>query len=93
MDRYDPYTDSFIVDTSNINQFHIKTVQLVELTDECIEKIVSKIAKVKPVVRGEWKVVDSSEPIRHFCSNCKVLSWDMTNYCSNCGADMKGAEQ
>lgn len=92
MDRYDPYTDSFIVDISNIDQFHVRTVQLVELTDECIEKIVNKIAEAKPVVRGEWKVVDASEPRRYGCSNCKILSWDTYNYCSNCGAKMDERE-
>lgn len=49
---------------------------------------------IKPLERkrGEWKVVDASEPRRYGCSNCQILSWDMTNYCSNCGADMRGAE-
>lgn len=45
MDRYDPYMDSSTVDVSNINQFHVRTVQLVELTDECIEKIAGAVAK------------------------------------------------
>lgn len=60
MDRYDPYTDSFIVDNSNINQFHVRTVQLVELTDECIEKIVNKIAEA---------TADVVEVVR--CKDCK----------------------
>lgn len=81
MDRYDPYTDSFIVDNSNINQFQVRTVQLVDLTDECIEKIVNKIAEVKPVVRGEWKECEivqerGDEPI--------IDEWQSAR-CSVCG--------
>ena len=89
MDRYDPYTDSFIVEDSNsvgvshltIDQFHVRTVQLVELTDECIEKIVSKIADVKPVVRGEWVFNSYDEDAYDVHGN---KSWANRYYCSNC---------
>lgn len=66
----------------------IKTVQLVELTDECIEKIVNKI---KPVVRGEWVKFDEGDC---HCSECQFVLEDWTqgifyNYCPNCGSDMR----
>lgn len=42
------------------------------------------------VVHGEWEVVDQEEPRRYGCSVCKRLSFDVTNYCSYCGAKMDG---
>ena len=41
---------------------------------------------------GKWEMIDSCEPIRYGCSNCKILSWDTYNYCPNCGAKMDERE-
>ena len=49
-------------------------------------------ADVQPVARGEWELVDGAEPRRYGCSVCKRLSWDETNFCPNCGADMRGVD-
>ena len=38
--------------------------------------------------KGEWEVIDEAEPRRYGCSVCKILSWDMSNFCPHCGADM-----
>jgi hypothetical protein len=47
-------------------------------------------ADVAPVRRGRWEVIDAEEPRRYGCSECKRLSWNMENYCGNCGARMDG---
>lgn len=46
-------------------------------------------ADVETVRRGRWELIDGAEPRRYGCSVCKRLSWDETNYCSNCGARME----
>lgn len=43
---------------------------------------------VAPVRHGRWVVIDAEEPRRYGCSECKRLSWNMDNYCPNCGARM-----
>ena len=55
-------------------------------------------ADVRENVKGEWiKEVDTMggyddyTPINYYCSICGYLSMDgQTNYCPNCGADMRG---
>ena len=55
-----------------------------------VKLLLSKI-DLKPVVRGEWEVIDYAEPRRYVCSICHIgLGWHTTNYCPNCGADMRG---
>ena len=53
MNRYNPYRDMFITDDetktiviNNVPPASCRTVQLVELTDECIEKIADAVAKI-----------------------------------------------
>lgn len=58
--------------------------------DDCICELPT--VDVKPVVRGEWELIDAEEPIRYGCSVCKRLSWVMSNYCPNCGARMEAGE-
>lgn len=45
-----------------------------------------------PVRHGRWVVIDAEEPRRYGCSECKRLSWNMENYCPNCGARMDAKE-
>ena len=52
MERYNPYRDMFITDDktktiviNNVPPTSCRTVQLVELTDECIEKIADAVAR------------------------------------------------
>ena len=47
-------------------------------------------ADVAPVRHGRWVVIDAEEPRRYGCSECKRLSWNMENYCGNCGSRMDG---
>ena len=46
-------------------------------------------ADVRPVVRGEW--IGDGDCI--ICSNCKTAYTFMgSNFCPNCGADMRGGD-
>lgn len=48
-----------------------------------------KPADVRPVVRGEW--IGDGDCI--ICSNCKTAYTFMgSNFCPNCGADMRGGD-
>lgn len=51
-------------------------------------------ADVRPVVRGRWKRVDPRSTVVTF--KCSVCDWyahmNATNFCPNCGADMREAE-
>ena len=51
---------------------------------------ITPTADVAPVRHGRWVVIDAEEPRRYGCSECKRLSWNMENYCGNCGARMDG---
>lgn len=60
-------------------------------------------ADVRPVVRGRWKanphigykrLDEDDEPVWGYvtdfiCSNCEKRSDKQTNFCQNCGADMR----
>ena len=50
-------------------------------------------ADVRPVVRGQWKRVDPRSTVVTFrCSECNYYAHMIaTNYCPNCGADMREA--
>ena len=65
----------------------------------CEDRTVCRIQKklhelpavdVRPVVHGKW---DWIYPLAQ-CSNCKkaMILTDYSNFCSNCGADMREAE-
>ena len=55
-------------------------------------------ANYRIVERGEWKKVNTpfGRPIYYECSVCGYEAHDVsngnTNYCPNCGADMRGDE-
>ena len=62
-----------------------------------LEEKLARLQENPPVVRGEW-VIENSVPC---CSACgqepkmcctELVSW-RTNYCPNCGADMRPAAQ
>ena len=57
-------------------------------------------ADVVPAVRGEWVPITTINKkfgvpviIGFTCSNCRIKQEVPTNYCSFCGAKMKGAER
>jgi len=51
-------------------------------------------ADVRPVVRGKWKRVDPRSTVVTFrCSECNYYAHvNATNFCPNCGADMRDDE-
>lgn len=59
-----------------------------------IEKIPS--ADVRENIHGEWKSEDERVPLEesllYRCSECNKVSFWQTNFCSNCGADMRGGK-
>ena len=44
--------------------------------------------------KGEWKSADKRVPLEEsllcWCSECNKASFEQTNFCPNCGADMRG---
>lgn len=51
-------------------------------------------ADVRPVVRGRWVygIVRADIPIPLECSACEWQVTRRTNFCPNCGADMRGGD-
>lgn len=50
-------------------------------------------ADVQPVRHGHWTLQeDRTKKLYgwHICSECGAFIGEPTNYCSNCGADMRG---
>ena len=47
-------------------------------------------ADVRENVSGEW--IDERDPLTLKCSECgyRVMRYNNTNFCPNCGADMRG---
>ena len=56
-----------------------------------LEKV--KSADVAPVVHGEWidyLSVSGDGNLQSRCSQCELTNDAKTNFCPNCGADMRG---
>lgn len=51
-------------------------------------------ADVAPVVHGVWACVNKIDPISGYrCSKCRrIVGFDLTPYCPNCGAKMDGGD-
>lgn len=47
-------------------------------------------ADVRPVVRGRW---EKDTPMGYKCSVCGCLMPGKSNFCPNCGADMRGGSE
>lgn len=54
--------------------------------------ILDKMMNGTPLPKGHW-IPDKSRPALQDCSICGALSIAKTNYCSNCGADMRGDQE
>lgn len=55
---------------------------------ECLRALPS--AKRK---NGEWEVAIGYDPNKKvMCTNCRLMSYEPTPFCPNCGADMRGEE-
>lgn len=71
-------------------------LQNLELTSADVESIVSEIpaADVRPVVRGRWRWVGQDQWNDCYeCSQCGKMNTDNSNFCPNCGADMRGGSE
>lgn len=59
-----------------------------------VKKIIDEqpTADVRENVKGEWlyKGLDFEIDSLYQCSACKHYHWSKSNYCPNCGADMRG---
>ena len=71
----------------------IEDTEAVEVDD--IESVPA--VDVQPVKRGKWIEVGTNQPLScdtlYGCSRCQTgrrLKSELTNYCPNCGADMRG---
>lgn len=67
--------------------------------DECaVRKRLKGVpaADVKPVVRGKWRralYFIHLDGLNYRCSECLGIADTMSNYCPNCGADMREGER
>ena len=65
-------------------------------TADEVERILDTIppADVRPVKRGRWVygIVRADIPIPLECSACEWQVTRRTNFCPNCGADMRGGD-
>ena len=70
-----------------------------EAVQEAIE-VIHILSDAKPVVHGKWEEVHEMYGVEYSCSVCgcyalwKELTTDQvcTEYCPNCGADMRGED-
>ena len=50
----------------------------------------TQAADVAPVRHGRWLCVDTDTEQFFLCNRCKKKEYWESNYCPNCGADMRG---
>ena len=64
----------------------------IDLSGEKFEEAIRKIqaADVAPVMHGRWLCVDTDTEQFFLCNRCKKKEYWESNYCPNCGADMRG---
>ena len=53
------------------------------------QKLIEAIPTIEPK-QGEWIPVDNGHHVR--CSECGRCGFASDNYCGNCGAEMRGAD-
>ena len=88
------YIDADILKQQDFQDF--SNTDVMNAIDRC------PAADVKPVVRGEWEnkkhiialdnvTLSGTYPTCNLCDYAEVGMTKNTNYCPNCGANMKGA--
>ena len=62
------------------------------LYDDVVNEIIEQqpTADVREVVHGEWLISELGFPYCSKCGTALTKSAPRTNYCSNCGAKMRG---
>lgn len=69
----------------------LSRAEAAEARAEAAEK---KPADVRPVVRGRWRWVGQDQWNDCYeCSQCGKMNTDNSNFCPNCGADMRGGDE
>lgn len=74
--------------TGELEELFVKENQALEDAIKRIEQLPS----VQPIIpRGHW--IECEDEVKVYCSKCKEKSDYPTNYCQNCGADMRESEE
>ena len=85
--------DALIKDCANtvIIAERLKEYDISRIFSAMLDTILSQpTIDAEPVLHGKW--IEKSTGGEHFdcCSKCGYVEWDApTNYCPNCGADMR----
>ena len=66
--------------------------ELLERAASAIEDLKTTAANVRPVVRGKWQPWKQDRPPLKWysCDYCGFHALNKSNFCPNCGADMRG---
>lgn len=67
---------------------------LSEMSEEEFDKF--PVADVRPMMRSTWKQKVVRHPFVHVlyeCESCKYIRDSVSNFCPNCGADMRGKDE
>lgn len=79
-----------LVNVTNVSE---NTKELYLLAKDHAKDYLSVVpaADVVEVRRGEWSVAIGYDPARRvMCDLCRRMNYEPTNFCPNCGADMRG---
>ena len=86
-------TEKRLIDANEIEELFYKQVEygatdLVDAFDDALQD--AQTVDAVEVVHGRWTYTDGEYVIYMICSECGWDSDFKTNYCPNCGADMRG---
>lgn len=55
--------------------------------------VIDELPSVQPQrMKGKWKQADKNEPYFVQCSVCRYMTDNESDFCPNCGADMRGED-
>lgn len=73
-----------------VRKWNEETTHLQEVSDRLIDK--ACVVNLKPAVRGRWKdtyTISGRIAAEAVCSNCDCFNNWRSDFCPNCGADMR----
>ena len=80
-----------IIDDEMLSNFRIDDPLVMVVTDKMG---FTRGIKLKPLEKGEWILQSNGKcklcAPRFKCSNCGKITFDDSNYCPRCGAEMEG---